>query len=109
MVAAGQMRILALFGEPSKRFPSAPTYHSMGYPSFLSVTGLIGPAGMSKDVTNKLQSGFKKALSDPAVEKNLEQQSAPVIYQGRDEYTAWAKWAQGYYADAVKRAGQAKK
>ncbi len=108
-VAAGQMRILALFGEPSKRFPGAPTYQSIGYPAFLSVTGLIGPAGMPKDVTDKLESAFKKALSDPAVQKNLEQQSAPIIYQGHDEYTAWAKWAQGYYADAVKKAGLAKK
>ena len=37
---------------------------------------------MPKDVTDKLESAFKKALSDPAVQKNLEQQSAPIIYQG---------------------------
>jgi tripartite-type tricarboxylate transporter receptor subunit TctC len=108
-VAAGEMRVLALFGEPSKRLAGVPTFQSIGYPAFLSVTGLIGPAGMPNDVTDKLESAFKKALSDPAVQKNNEQQSAPVIYQGREEFAAWAKWAQGHYADVVKKAGLAKK
>ena len=37
------------------------------------VLGLIGPAVMPKDVTNKLSDAFKKALNDPAVKKNLDQ------------------------------------
>jgi tripartite-type tricarboxylate transporter receptor subunit TctC len=73
------------------------------------VLGSIGPAGMPKDVTDKLCDAFKKALSDAQIQKNLAQWKAPVIFEDSAGYTAWAKWATAHYADMVKKAGLGKK
>jgi len=109
-VESGEFRLLALIGDaPSKVFPDVPTFKALGYPPYAMVLGLIGPAGMPKDVIDKLSDAFKKALSDSTVQKNLAQWKSPVIYEDSAGYTAWAKWATAHYADMVKKAGMAKK
>jgi len=109
-VDSGEFRLLALIGDqPSKLFPDIPTFKQLGYPPYAMVLGLIGPAGMPKDVTAILSDAFKKALSDPDVQKNLAQWKSPVIYEDSAGYTDWAKWATAHYADMVKKAGMGKK
>ena len=109
-IESGDFRLLAFIGDaPSQTFPEVPTFKALGYPPYAMVLGLIGPAGMPKDVTDKLSDAFRKALSDPVVAKNLAQWKSPVIYEDSAGYTAWARWATAHYADMVKKAGMAKK
>jgi tripartite-type tricarboxylate transporter receptor subunit TctC len=110
LVDSGDFRLIALIGDqPSKLFPDVPTFKQLGYPPYAMVLGLIGPAGMTKDVTAKLCDAFEKALSDPNIQKNLAQWKAPVIFEDSAGYTAWAKWASAHYAEMVKKAGMSKK
>jgi tripartite-type tricarboxylate transporter receptor subunit TctC len=109
-VESGDLRLLALIGDQRfKRFPNVPTLKEMGYVPTLVPSGIIGPANMPKDVTDKLADAFKKALDDPKVRKVLEDTGSPISYQNSAQYTAWAKASVVYYADLIKRAGLAKK
>jgi len=109
-IDSGDFRLIALIGDtPSKVFPGVQTFKQMGYPPYAMVLGLIGPAGMPKDVVNKLSDAFKKAMNDPNIQKNLDQWKSPVIYEDSAGYTAYAKWATAHYADMVKKAGMGKK
>jgi tripartite-type tricarboxylate transporter receptor subunit TctC len=109
-IDSGDFRLIALIGDaPSKIFPGVPTFKQLGYPPYAMVLGLIGPAGMPKDVVTKLSDAFKKALNDPNIQKNLDQWKSPIIYQDSAGYTAYAKWATAHYADMVTKAGLGKK
>jgi tripartite-type tricarboxylate transporter receptor subunit TctC len=109
-VDSGEFRLLALIGDqPSKLFPEVATFKQLGYPPYAMVLGLIGPAGMPNDVTAILSDAFKKALSDPNIQKHLAQWKSPNIYEDSAGYTEFAKWATAHYADMVKKAGLGKK
>ena len=109
-VESGDFRLIALIGDqPSKLFPGVPTFKQLGYPVYSVVLGLVGPAGMPKDVVNKLSEAFKKALNDPNIQKHLAQWKSPMIYEDSAGYTAFAKWATSNYAEMVKKAGMGKK
>ncbi len=61
---AGKLRPLVIWTDQrSLSFPDVPTLKEKGYP-FALVTGFsfIGPAGMPKDVVQKLQDAFHKAM-----------------------------------------------
>ena len=61
--------------------PSVPTVAESGYKGFDAVTwfGVVGPAGMPKDVVVKLNAAFNKALETPEVKKKLGDQGADVL------------------------------
>ena len=109
-VESGELRLLALIGDQRfKRFPNVPTFKELGYVPHLVATGIIGPAGLPKDVIDKLDDAFKKALADPKVQKVMDDTGSPTVYQNSQQYTAWARTAVAAYADLVKRVGLAKK
>lgn len=71
-VEAGSLRILGTIGGTPDRDPGAPDYPSMaelGYPN--TVYGLdfliMGPAGMSDEVSEAINAAFNAALADPVV------------------------------------------
>jgi len=88
-VEAGTMRLLATYGSKrTKRWPKVPTLNELGYDTVSdSPFGIAGPKGMDPKVVRKLQDGFKKTLSDPAVLAAFEKYDQPVIYMDSEEYT----------------------
>jgi tripartite-type tricarboxylate transporter receptor subunit TctC len=56
-------------------FPDIPTLKELGYPDIVSTTwlSLSGPAGLPKDITDRLNREVNTALGDPRVRKHLEQ------------------------------------
>ena len=56
-------------------FPDIPTLKELGYPDIVSTTwlALSGPAGLPRDIVDKLNAAVNKALEDPRVRKHLEQ------------------------------------
>ncbi len=72
--ASGRIVLLAVASKTrSSVLPNVPTMAEAGYPGIdLSQWfGLLGPAGMPKDVLARLSLEFQKAISDPEVKRKL--------------------------------------
>jgi len=76
-VRAGKVRALAIFGEgPSKLAPGVPTFREAGVDlTILNWGGLLGPAGLPRDIVMRWNGEMKKVLADAALrEKFVEGQ-----------------------------------
>ncbi|MDT7833736.1 tripartite tricarboxylate transporter substrate binding protein [Aquabacterium sp. OR-4] len=92
-VDAGQMRLLATFGEQrTKRWPQVPTAKELGYNVVgNSPYGLVAPKGLDPAIAQRLHDAFKKAMDDPEHLKVLDQLNQQPWYKTGPEYLAWAK------------------
>lgn len=61
--------------------PQVPTIAESGFKGFNAVTwfGVLGPAGLPKDMIAKLNADIGRALKDPALQKKLGDQGADVL------------------------------
>ena len=93
LVEAGRLRLLAIFtAERSSRFPDVPTMKQAGTDILAVVPyGIVGPAGMNKDIVNTLAEAFKKASADSENINMLEKLSQVNMYLGPDAYRNWAE------------------
>ncbi len=93
MVDAGQMRVLATFGEQrTQRWPNVPTAKDLGYGIVAnSPYGLVGPKGMDPAVVRSLHDAFKKAMDDPKHLELLGQLNQAPWYKSPEDYRAWAQ------------------
>ncbi|MBT9507053.1 tripartite tricarboxylate transporter substrate binding protein [Rhodoferax sp.] len=89
---SGKIRVLATFTDQRlKRFPNVPTLKETGYPlAVYSPLGLVGPKGMDPAVVARLQNAFRKATSDPAYQKVLEDYDLQPYLMSSDEYRKYA-------------------
>jgi tripartite-type tricarboxylate transporter receptor subunit TctC len=87
-VDAGTMRLLATYGSRrTRRWPSVPTLHELGYETLAdSPFGIGGPKGMDPGITRRLHDGFRKTLEDPAVLATFEKYDQSVIYMNSADY-----------------------
>jgi tripartite-type tricarboxylate transporter receptor subunit TctC len=91
-VDAGQMRLLATFGEQrTRRWPDVPTAKDLGY-GIVSTSpyGLVGPKGMDPAVVARLHDAFKKAIEDPKHMDLLAQLNQEAWYRSPEDYRKWA-------------------
>ena len=72
-VRSNRLRALGISSpHRSQAMPTIPTIAESGVPFSLSVwTGFFAPAGVSADITGKLQTEIAKALSEPATAKKI--------------------------------------
>ncbi|MBN9581042.1 MAG: tripartite tricarboxylate transporter substrate binding protein [Afipia sp.] len=63
----------------SKLYPDVPTLNELGYKSLRSVQAIIGPAGMPEDIRARLETAFRKALSDKAFLETMDRLAMEVI------------------------------
>ncbi|MVW72837.1 tripartite tricarboxylate transporter substrate binding protein [Bordetella sp. 15P40C-2] len=78
MVEDGRLKVLAVTStERASELPNKPTIAEKGYPGYETSywIGVLGPAGMPKDIVDTLQKAFIEAVKDPAVVKSMEDQS----------------------------------
>ncbi|MBC5784380.1 tripartite tricarboxylate transporter substrate binding protein [Ramlibacter sp. USB13] len=74
-IKAGKLKPLAVLGQKrSALLPDVPTMAEAGLPSynFSNWFGLVGPAGLPKDVLEKLQRDVADVLKDPELRKKFE-------------------------------------
>ena len=99
-VKSGQLKALGV--ATAERSPIAPEVPPIGDTvvgyELRPWWGLSGPAGMPKDVIDKLYNATTKVLSDPAVEKRFVELGmiiTPMSYQAFNEFTVTelAKWS----------------
>jgi tripartite-type tricarboxylate transporter receptor subunit TctC len=63
----------------SKLYPDVPTLNELGYKSLRSVQAIIGPAGMPEEIRARLETAFRKALSDKAFLETMDRLAMEVI------------------------------
>jgi len=71
-IKAGKVRVLAIaLPQRASALPDVPTFAELGYQDMNAYAfhGLIGPAGMSPEVVNRLNSELNKAMKAPKVVK----------------------------------------
>lgn len=101
LVKAGKLKMLAATTiQRTRALPQVPTIAESGLPGFDAYTwfGMVAPAGVSREVVQKLHAETVKALAVPDVRQKLENLGAEVIASTPEEFTALqnseiAKWA----------------
>ena len=84
-VAAGKLKALAVTGpQRDAAFPNVPTMREAGYPGLDTAgwQGLVGPAGMPKDVVARIAAELKRALAKHEVRERFAKAGKPVMERG---------------------------
>ena len=101
-VKSGRLRALAISGsQRMSAYPDIPTIAEAGVPGFEVVAwgGIIGPAGMQKEIVARLNSEIRKALAAPTVRERFKaldaepDPSTPENFRERSRRET-AKWAE---------------
>lgn len=103
LVNGGKLRVLAVTtAERMPEYPDVPTTSELGFAGFEDYAqpiGFVGPAGIPKDVTAKLQGSIQQALDKPDVQARFKSLGAVLTFRTADDYTAWlgqdrARWSE---------------
>jgi tripartite-type tricarboxylate transporter receptor subunit TctC len=107
-VKAGRVRPLGVTSRQRlASLPDVPTVSEAAVPGYESVGwyGLFVPAGMSKDVRNRVHAQFVKAMRSPDIVEKLSSQEAMLGGNSPDEFTAYVRAEHAKWARVVKAAG----
>jgi tripartite-type tricarboxylate transporter receptor subunit TctC len=107
-VKDGRLRALATtLDRRSPLLPDVPTIHEAGVPEFTisNWMGLIGPAGMPRDVVDRLNREFAVALKRPEVIVALDKQAFIPKPSTPEQFATFIKEQMGSYAQQLPRAG----
>ena len=87
-IRAGKVRPLAVTSaQRSPQLPEVPTMAESGLPGYEvnSWFGILAPAGVPRDIVNRLSSEFSKAVNSPEIKDKLLSQGFAVVGSGSDE------------------------
>jgi tripartite-type tricarboxylate transporter receptor subunit TctC len=90
-IKSGALRPLAVTSaKRSPLLPDVPTASESGLPNFEVVLnyGIVGPAGMPKDIVDKINAAMRKAIADPEVMKRISADGAEAVSSTPAEYAA---------------------
>jgi len=107
-VKDGRLRALVTtLDRRSPLLPDVPTIHEAGVTDFTisNWMGLVGPAGMPRDIVNRLNHEFAIALKRPEVIAALDKQAFMPQPSTPEQFGAFIKEQMGSYAQQLKRAG----
>jgi tripartite-type tricarboxylate transporter receptor subunit TctC len=93
-VKGGKLKALAVTGpRRDPQLPDVPTVRELGFPAMETVgfQGLVGPAGMPKDVVDKLSAELAKVLAQPELKAKFAASGSDVHPQGPAEFAAFAR------------------
>jgi tripartite-type tricarboxylate transporter receptor subunit TctC len=107
-IKSGKLRPIAVTSD--KRvddLPQVPTVAEAGYKGFDAVTwfGILGPAGLPKEIVAKLNADIGKALRDPAVQKKLGDQGADIAPSTPEAFAKLIQDDIGRWGRIVKESG----
>lgn len=107
-VRSGKLRALGV--STLKRIsalPEVPTIDEAGVPGFEAsgANGLVGPAGLSPAVVEKLNAAVVRIVNDPVMSRYLRDQGAEPWTTSPAEYAAYLKSEVAKWAKAVKDSG----
>ncbi len=75
------------------QLPNIPTFKEIGLEPVnrMAYYGILGPKNLPKEVVDKISSGVKKALQDPAVTKRIQDTGSLVVANTPEEFAAQIK------------------
>ncbi len=107
MVKAGQIKALAVTTRTrSPLLPDVPTVVELGYPQLVAENyfGVSGPAGLPKDVTDKLGKALADIVADPAIVKKFEELGITTVKMGSAEFSQFVARQVADWGPAIKAA-----
>ena len=83
--------------------PNVPTFKEVGLEPVnrMAYYGIYGPKGLPKEVIDKVNSGVRKALEDPAVRKRIEDTGSLIIANTPEQFAAQIKAEYEVYKKVV--------
>jgi tripartite-type tricarboxylate transporter receptor subunit TctC len=106
---AGTIRMLAVSsGTRSREAPEVPTLAEQGFPGFhmVSWTGMMAPAGMPKEIVDRMAGEFARALKDPQFVEHMQKAGVePAADPSPAEFSAFIAKEIALWGEAVKIAG----
>ncbi len=105
---AGNLRALAITSEyRSPQAPDLPTMIESGLPDFSSVsfTGVVGPAGMSPAIVERLNAVINEATASPEIHATLVKQAVDVQHETPQQFGAFLAKELARLAPVTKAAG----
>ena len=107
--ATGKLSVLAVSSPKRLSYaPDIPTMIESGYPEFVASFwyGMIGPAGMPRDVVLRLNRETQRALTSPEVRERFTTLGVePVLQQTPEEFATFLRKDAAKYAEIVKTSG----
>jgi tripartite-type tricarboxylate transporter receptor subunit TctC len=107
-VTSGRLRGLAVTGPKRiKPFPNLPTVAESGLPGYEVTTwgGIIGPAGMPRQIVARLSEEVQKAAKSPTVNERYSALGSDPIGTTPEQFTAFIRKEYLKWAEVIKRAG----
>jgi tripartite-type tricarboxylate transporter receptor subunit TctC len=105
---SGEVRALAVSGaRRSPAFPDLPTVAEAGVPGYDAPTwsGVVGPAGMPRDIVMKINAAMNRAVVSPAFLQRFGVIGDEPAGGTPEEYGALIKHELAKWADVIKRSG----
>ena len=108
-VKSGRVRALAVAtdGKRSPAVPDVPSMAEAGLPG-MTIYGweaLVGPAGMSVEIVNKLRAEVARAVAVPAVKDQFLAQGTELVASSPEDYAQYLRNEVRRWAEVVKVAG----
>ncbi len=107
MMKSGQLKGLAVTARTrSPLAPDVPTVMELGLPQLLAENyfGVSGPAGLPKDVVDKLAKALADIVADPAIVKRFEELGITTVKMSSAEFAAFVGKQVTDWAPAIKAA-----
>ena len=107
-IKAGKLRAIAVSGaQRSALFPDVPTFGESGFAAVESYAwyGLFGPANMSKDLLNKINTEALKAMKQPEFQKTLADTGSEYVGTPPEQFQSFVKTEAQKWARVVKASG----
>jgi tripartite-type tricarboxylate transporter receptor subunit TctC len=85
--------------------PDVPTVDESGVPGYdkASWYGMYAPAGVPKEIRNKIHAAFAKVLRDPVIVKRLKDQGSVPVGNPQDELNAFVHAELKEWAELIKK------
>ena len=107
LVKTGQIKALAVTTRArSPLLPEVPTVVELGWPQLVAENyfGVSGPAGMPKEVTDKLAAALATIVADPAIVKRFEELGVTTVKMSQPEFASFVVKQANDWAPVIKAA-----
>ena len=107
MMKSGQIKGLAVTSRTrSPLAPDVPTVVELGLPQLLAENyfGVSGPAGLPKEVSDKLARALADIVADPAIIKRFEELGITTVKMSSAEFAAFVSKQVNDWAPAIRAA-----
>jgi tripartite-type tricarboxylate transporter receptor subunit TctC len=103
-------RLKALYVTDAQRvaaLPDVPTAREAGFPGLETSgwQGIVGPAGMPKDVVNRISKALHDTLAKPDVRQKFAANGSTIMERGPDEFTAFHTAEINRWVPVIKASG----